>query len=152
MKKVRFTQQDQKSKKVEMEVPFVVTYDPLLNKLSSLIHRNLYLLYMNQEIKNVFTPKPIVLFRSARKISGYLVRAKLYPLEREAGSEKCGQSRCEVCLNIEKTDTFTSTKTGESFKINHNGFLGNISITLKVKTDGKDTKRRENYWMRTLKT
>ena len=51
-------------------------------------------------------------FRSARKISSYLVKAKLYPLERKVGSEKCGKSRCEVCLNIEETDTFTSTTTG----------------------------------------
>ena len=43
----------------------------------------------------------------------------MYPLERKFGSEKCGRSRCEVCLNIEETDTFTSTTTGESFKINH---------------------------------
>ena len=57
-------------------------------------------------------------FRSARKISSYLVKAKLYPLERKVGSEKCGKSRCEVCLNIEETDTFTNTTTGESFKIN----------------------------------
>ena len=34
----------------------------------------------------------------------------------------------------------------------HSGFLGNVSITLKDKADGKDSKRRENYWMRTLKT
>ena len=74
---------------------------------------------MNQEVKNVFTPGPIVSYRSARKISSYLVRAKLYPLERKVGSEKCGKSRCEVCLNIQETDTFTSTTTGESFKINH---------------------------------
>ena len=29
------------------------------------------------------------------------------------------------------------------------GFLGNFSITLIDKADGKDPKRRENYWMRT---
>ena len=34
----------------------------------------------------------------------------------------------------------------------HSGFLGNVSIILIVKTDGKNPKRRENYWMRTLKT
>ena len=34
----------------------------------------------------------------------------------------------------------------------HSGFLGNFSITLIDKADGKDPKRRENYWMRTLKT
>ena len=73
---------------------------------------------MNQEVKNVFTPGPIVSYRSARKISSYLVRAKLYPLERKVGPEKCGKSRCEVCLNIRENDTFSSTTTGESFKRN----------------------------------
>ena len=119
MKKVRFSEQGQKSKKGEKGVPFVVTYHPLLSKLFSMIHRNLYLLYMNQKVKNVFTPGPTVSYRSARKISSYLVRAKLYPLESKVDSEKCGKSRCEVCLNTQETDTFTSTTTDESFKKNH---------------------------------
>ena len=49
-----------KIKKVEKGVPFVVTYHSLLSKLSSIIQKNLYLLYMNQEVKNVFTPGPVV--------------------------------------------------------------------------------------------
>ena len=102
MKKVRFSKQGQKSKKFEKGVPFVVTYHPLFNKISSIIHRSLYLLYMNQEVENVFTPGPIVSYRSARNISNYLVRAKLYSLGRKVGSEKCGKSRCEVCFNIQE--------------------------------------------------
>ena len=34
----------------------------------------------------------------------------------------------------------------------HCRFLGSVSITLIDKTDGKDPKRRQNYWMRRLKT
>ena len=56
MKKVHFSEQGQKSKKVEKVVPFVVTYHLLLHELSSIIHRNLYLLYVNQEVKNVLLP------------------------------------------------------------------------------------------------
>ena len=33
-----------------------------------------------------------------------------------------------------------------------NGFLGNVYISLIDKTDGFQPKKRENYWMRTLKT
>ena len=33
------------------------------------INKHLYLLYMNDEVKRVFTPKPMVSFRSSRKIS-----------------------------------------------------------------------------------
>ena len=91
MKKVRFSEQGQKSKKIERGVPFSVTYHPLHSKLSSIIHSNLYLLYMNQEVKNVFTPGPIVSYRSARKISSYLVTAKLYPLKSYVGFEKGGK-------------------------------------------------------------
>ena len=63
--KVHFSKHGQKSKRVEKGVPFVLTYHPLLNKLSSIIHRNLYLLYVNQDVKNVFTPGAIVSYRSA---------------------------------------------------------------------------------------
>ena len=78
---------------------------------------------MNQEVKNIFTSEPIVSYRSARKISSYLVRAKIYPSERKVGYEKCSKSRCQVCLNIHETDTFTSTTTGESFKINFTAMI-----------------------------
>ena len=33
----------------------------------------------------------------------------------------------------------------------HSGFLGNVSISLIHKTDGFLPKKREKYWMRTLK-
>lgn len=74
---------------------------------------------MKQEVKSVSNPGPIVSLRIVRKISSYFVKAKLYPLERTVSSEKCGKSRWEVFLNIKETDTFTSTTTGDSFKINY---------------------------------
>ena len=37
---------------------------------------------MNEDVKSVFTPAPMISFRSARELSSYLVRAKLYSLER----------------------------------------------------------------------
>ena len=58
------------------------------------------------EVKSVFTPKPMVSFKSSRKIGNYLVRAKLYPIERTVDSFRCGSKRCEVCKYITKTDTF----------------------------------------------
>ena len=74
---------------------------------------------MDQEDQRVFTPGPMITFRSARKLSSYLVRAKLYPLERTVGSCKCYGKRCEVCDNVTETSTFTSTVTQNTYKINH---------------------------------
>ena len=34
----------------------------------------------------------------------------------------------------------------------HDGFLGNVSVSLIDKTDGFQPTKRENYWMGTLKT
>ena len=55
---------------------------------------------MDKEVKRVFTPKPMISFGSARKLSSYLVRAKLNPTERTVGSYDCGGKRCEVCINV----------------------------------------------------
>ena len=74
---------------------------------------------MDKEVKKVFSVAPIVSFKSARKLSSYLVRAKLYLLQKTVRSFKCNKLRYEVCISVTETDTFTSTATGESFKIYH---------------------------------
>ena len=69
------------------------------------------MIYFNtdEELERFFTPGPMASFRSARKISIYLVRGKLYPLERRVGFFKCGGRRCQVCLNVTETEAFSST-------------------------------------------
>ena len=120
MSKVKFNVDNKRlNNRQKKGVPFVVTFHPKLRVLQNIINKHLYLLYMNDEVKRVFTPKPMVSFRSSRKISSYLVRAKLYPIERTLGSFRCGSKRSEVCKYITETDTFTSSVTGETYKINY---------------------------------
>ena len=101
----------------EIGIPLVTTYHPRLKDLSSLIKRNLQYLYADQE---VYTPAPFLSFRSARNLKSFLVRSKVYPLDRKVGSEKCNGKRCLVCLNVVETDTFESFQTKRQYKINHN--------------------------------
>lgn len=70
-------------------------------------------------MKKAFTILPIVSYCNAVNISSYLLRANLYPLERQVCCYKRGNPRCFVCENVEETDTFCSTGTGESFKMNY---------------------------------
>ena len=77
--------------------------------ICKIFHRHLNLLYTDQEGEGVFTPGPINSFRSARKISSYLIWAKLYPLERRDVSFKSRCRYCQVCLNVTETETFIST-------------------------------------------
>ena len=57
-------------------IPLVVTYHPLLKSLSGIIDKNLSILYMHKELKNLFTLQAMFSFRIACKLNGYLVRAK----------------------------------------------------------------------------
>ena len=118
MKKFKFPSCNKTQRKNSKGIAFVITYHPLLKQLKGILRRNMYLLNMKVEVKQMFTPVPMVSYRSSRKLSSYLVRAKLYLIERIVGSKGCGRNCCEVCVNVCETDTFTSTVTGETFKIN----------------------------------
>ena len=71
-------------------IPFAVTYLPQLKNLEIIINQKFYLLDMNEKTKKVFSPRPMISFRSPRKVSGYLVKAKLHRLDRILGSTRCG--------------------------------------------------------------
>ena len=62
----------------------------------------------------------MILYRSARKIKDYIVRTKLYPLERNVGCAGCGNGICQVCKNIKVTDTFDSFTTKKATKLTIN--------------------------------
>ena len=103
----------------ENSVPLVVTYNPNFKNLSFLIRKNLQFLYADPETERVFMPAPFVSFRSVRNLKSFLVRSKVHPIERKVGSAKCNGKRCQVCLNINETDTFESFQTRQKYKINH---------------------------------
>ena len=73
MKKVKFKSREKTEKSKLKGVPFVVTYHPSLNCFQKIIIDNAYLLYKNEEVKNLFLAEPMVSFRVARKLSTYLV-------------------------------------------------------------------------------
>ena len=82
MNKVKFPDVENKyNNNKEKGILYVVTFHPLLKSLGSTLNKN-YFLRMN-EVKKVFSLRPMVSFRSARKLSSYLVRVKLYPVERK---------------------------------------------------------------------
>ena len=54
---------------------------------------------MNEEVKKVISPKPMISFRSARKLSSCLVRATLYPIEEKLDHLNVTKSavKCAKC-------------------------------------------------------
>ena len=98
----------------------MATYHPKVKDLGKLMMDLLRFLYNDKGVEKVFSPPRIVSCRSATKIKDYIVRSKLYPVERNgvgcrgwgvrrAGGWGC--SSCQVCENIKVTDTFSSFTT-----------------------------------------
>ena len=92
-----------------------MTYHLLLKSLSSILNNNIYLLHMDKEVKRKFSPQTWCV----RKLSSYLVRANMYPIERKVGLCKCNGKHCEVCKNVLETDTFICSNDQTTYKINH---------------------------------
>ena len=116
MDKVRFSKRTGvKSKSQESKgIPLVIKFHPKFKSIGQLLSKYLHILYKDQETKSVFTPGTMATFHSVRMLSSYLVRTKLYLIERIAGSHKCKDNRCEVCLNVLKVSCFTSSVTNET--------------------------------------
>ena len=73
MAKVKFGQKKSQELKLVTGVPFVITYNPKLRKIASVIKEYQNILYQDEIIKQVFIPFPMVSYCNARKLSSYLV-------------------------------------------------------------------------------
>ena len=66
---------------------FVATNYPKVKDLGKLIKDLLPFLYSDNEVEKAFSSPPIASYRNARKTKDYIVRSKLYPVERSVGSK-----------------------------------------------------------------
>ena len=105
MFKVKFTfsRKIKPRQKEEENIPLIFTYHPSIKCLSKIINKNLCLLYMNDEVKRVFSPAVMISFRSARKFSNYHVKLKSIP---------------KYTKMKEKPENFTSLITQKVYKTN----------------------------------
>lgn len=105
MFKVKFTfsRKIKPRQKEEEDIPLIFTYNPSIKCLSKIVNKNLYLLYMNDEVKRVFSPEVMISFRSARKFSNYHVKLKSIP---------------KYTKMKEKPENFTSLITQKVYKTN----------------------------------
>ena len=77
----------------------------------------------------------MVSFQSPGNLSSYLVRGKLYPMDRKTGSFKCKGARFQECLNVSEMETFTSTVTHTSYKINDSLHCNDKLVVTQIVSD-----------------
>ena len=84
-------------------VPLVITYNPALRYVSSIIYKHFNILSSSPRCTNVFKAKPFVAFRRSNNLSNILVSAKLHKPSTTAneprGSFRCGNN-CLTCNYI----------------------------------------------------
>ena len=74
--KVKFGQKFKAgSKQAVVSVPYVIRYHPKLKKIAQVMKK---LEYQDESLKRLFTPPPMVSYRSARKRTSYLFSAIRY--------------------------------------------------------------------------
>ena len=104
-------------------IPLVITYNPALRYVSSIINKHFNILSSSPRCTNVFKAKPFVAFRRSDNLSNILVTAKLHKPVTAAneprGSFRCGNN-CLTCNYINDGLTmYTFNSTGETTLINH---------------------------------
>ena len=75
-------------------------------------------------------------FWGTRKLSSYLVSAKLYPLERSAGSFKYNCRRYEVYIDVSESNTF-SRSVGKKVYVRNHSFNYNDKCIIYLLTCNK---------------
>ena len=72
---------------------------------------------MNYEFKDNFTLEPMVSFRTAENLVVIWLEPN-YTYQRTVGFKKCSQKQWEIWEETQNPDTFQSSGTSETFKIN----------------------------------
>ena len=104
-------------------VPFVITYNPALRSISSIIRKHFHILISSPRCYNVFKAAPIVAYRRSSNLSDFLVRAKLRNLthhNQPQWSYPCGKNFLTCKYISDGQTSYTFHATGETRRItNH---------------------------------
>ena len=118
--------------KKQNRIPFVVTYNPALPNIASILHTFFPILQTSDSCKEAIPNVPMVSFRKPKNLRNILVRASTSPntthRSKEAGFEPCSTSRCKTCQHTTKTNSFMSHANNKRFDLYH--FLSCYSFNL----------------------
>ena len=112
----RFKKRD---KKVDNIITLVFTYHPALNQLYEILRKAQKHFLKSPRLHSALLSPPSVAFRNIKTIRDKLVRSKLKEvIYKDAGTNICGHSNCDLCKIFESGDQFESTVTKKKYPIN----------------------------------
>ena len=115
-------------KKVEQKknerTGFVITFNPALPSISSILQRHWRVMTKYPYLKEVFPSPPMVAFRRATNLKDKLVKARVPPppAKREkrtlTGMKTCNKPGCETCPFVKPCKEFKSHFNNQTAKLN----------------------------------
>ena len=108
-----------RDKKVDDNITLVLTYHPALNQLYEILRRAHKHVLKLPRLNSGLPSPPKVAFRNPKSITDKLVRSKIKEfIYKDASTNICGHSNCDICKIFESGDQFESTVTKKTYRIN----------------------------------
>ena len=114
--------------KYQKRIPFITTYNKTLPNVKQIINKHWRLLQINANLRTAFEQESLIAYRRNKNLGDLIGSKKILDgkVVRKNNSKKqlccrsCHTRRDNICCQqVLKTKTFTSYRTGETFKIFH---------------------------------
>ena len=124
----RHTALQQIDKPYNNRVPYVLTYNPALRQIPSIIKKYIPVLQSSTKCADVFPNPPLISYRRPKNLRDLLVRAKINdnnnintnPAQNKPGSYKCHLSKCMTCpFIVTNTNAYTFSNTNQTRQISN---------------------------------
>ncbi|GFO26689.1 hypothetical protein PoB_005319400 [Plakobranchus ocellatus] len=97
-------------------IPFVLTYNPALPNVSSILKTYFPILYSSDRCKKSIPSLPVTAFRRPKNLRDVLVHSSTHHTN-NIGFSPCLSPRCKTCIYTHTTSSFKSSTDGQTYKI-----------------------------------
>ena len=105
---------------------FIFTFNRHNPKVKDWFKEEQYILQIDPKLKGIFPNLPGIAYRQPPNNKQRLVKSRFreLPYDEEQtiivpGCKKCPRKRCVVCKSMKESTTFTSTRSGRTYKMRH---------------------------------
>ncbi|KAK3756747.1 hypothetical protein RRG08_018469 [Elysia crispata] len=112
-------QRKDRSLSESQRIPLVLTYNPALPNIPSILKKYFPILQTSDRCKKAIPTLPMAAFRRPKNLCDSLMHSSASRRD-IVGSGPCNIPRCMTCTSITSSTTFTSTITRKSYNILHN--------------------------------
>ncbi|GFO04316.1 hypothetical protein PoB_003082100 [Plakobranchus ocellatus] len=132
-------------------IPFVLTYNPALPNISSILKTYLPILHSSDRCKKAIPSLPVTAFRRPKNLRDLLVHSSTHHTN-NIGFSPCLSPRCKTCIYTHTTSSFKSSTDGQTYKITQGPLTCNSNNIIYLITCQKFFKQYVGQTCQTLRS